>query len=111
MLSMTDARSQLIASSVAHVQDSKHLKVQSAIIDSTDFRGRKRRPSDHGVHYVVVMLTLERLNGNVRTSQGSVDALEELLDLWDPESFEMGGPNVRIFQYRITKARVVLEPV
>ena len=111
MLSMTDARSQSIASSIAHVRDSKHLKVQSAIVDSTDFGGRKGRPSDHGVHYVVVMLTLEGLNGNVHYSQESVDALEKFSDLWDPESFQMGGPNVRIFQYRSTKARVVLEPV
>jgi hypothetical protein len=97
--------------SVAHVRDSKHLKVQSAIVDSTDFGGRKGQPSDHGVHYVIFMLTLEGLNGNVRYSQGSVDALEEFSDLWDLESFEMGGPNVRFFQYRSTKARVVLEPV
>jgi hypothetical protein len=89
---MTDARSQSIAGSVAHVRDSKHLKVQPAILDSTDFEGRKGRPSDHDVHYVVVMLTLEGLNGNVRYSQGSANVLEEFSDLWDPESFEMGGP-------------------
>jgi hypothetical protein len=98
MMSMTDARRLLIASSVAHVPDSKQLEVQSAIVDLTDFRGRKGQPSDHGVHYVVVMLTLEGLNGNLGYNQGSVDALEEFLDLWDPESFKMGGPNVRIFQ-------------
>jgi hypothetical protein len=81
------------------------------IIDSADFGRREGWSHDHCIHYIVIMLALEGLDGKVHNSQGSLDVLEEFSNRRDPESFEMRGPNVRVFEERGDKARVVLKPV
>ena len=50
-----------------------------------DFVRREGRYGDQGSNEVVIMLTLERLNGQVRNSQGSLNKPKEFSDLRDPE--------------------------
>jgi hypothetical protein len=108
---LSDAGGESITCGISEVRDGKDLKVESAVVQFLDVGRGEIGACGSGVHYVVVSLPLEGLDGEVGDLEGAIDAAQEFSDLGDPETLQMRGREEWVFENWSAKARVVLKLV
>ncbi len=68
------------------------------VVNSVNVRWGEKGAGDSSVHEKEVILSLEWLDGKIRNLEGALDAAKKGTDLGNPQSLEMWGRNVRVFQ-------------